>query len=379
MTRAGSTVPHLPKKIRAAHAALVFFIAIAACGDSSGPRPTELEIVSRGRAERGLTLVLRAVTGPADTASAAAVAWSISPGDAGTLRGDTLRLLRAGRVEITALFDGRRATRTLEIAAPPMIVFDMIVDGNRDIYRAALDGGDVERLTTHPRDDHDPTAAGGTIVFVSNRDGNAELYSLPLAGGTERRLTSTSADEMHPSLSADGRRLAFARGVGLSKVYIANADAGGAVRPDPFHGHDGTLENAPAWHPDGQTLAFSSTAGGNPDIHRWNGGTAALLVGGSRGEFEPAWSPDGRQLAFGSTRSGDPDLYLLNIADGIVTRLTDRPGSDGYPAWLQDGRIVYVAFEGTTRTLRWLDPSNPGQTHTIPLPGEPGNPAPLPR
>jgi Tol biopolymer transport system component len=326
--------------------------------------------------ERGVPIVLRAVAASGVAIPPDIVAWSVRPAAAGTITGDTLRPTMHGQIEIIAeLVDGARSTRVIEIATPPHIVFDMVIAGNRDVWRAALDGSDMVRLTTHTAADYDPTIAGSKVVFVSERDGNAELYSVELSGKSEHRLTTTSMHERYPALSPDGERLAFARGSGLTRVYVANADAGNAVRPDPNHGRDGSLEIAPAWRPDNRTLAFVSTATGNPDIFLWNGGQAVQIVSGGDGEFEPAWSPDGRYIAFASTRDGEPDLYMMDIETGAVTRLTDRPGSDGFPAWLPDGRIVYVAYVDGRRTLRWLDPANPAVTYPIPLPGEPGNPS----
>ncbi|HEX6940943.1 MAG TPA: hypothetical protein VF158_16110 [Longimicrobiales bacterium] len=366
-------------------AAVALLLAAAACGGRAGTEPDPPDgdalaaIVAVGRLERGLPVVLRAVTSAGDTLPPGSVSWRVDPADAGALSGDTLRLERAGPVHVTALRDGDELGRTLDVAVPPLILFDMVVDGNRDLYRAALDGGDLERLTTHAGADSDPTVAGDVVVFVSDRDGNGELYALSLAGGGEDRLTTTVDPEKHPALSPDGTRLAFARGYGLARVYVAAADASGAERPDPAHGHDGTLELSPAWSPDGESLAFVSTAAGNPDIFRWSGGPATLLEGGSGGEFEPAWSPDGRWIAFASTRDGDAELYLLRLSDGAVTRLTEREGSDGQPAWLADGRIVYVAYTGTTPSLRWLDPERPGEAHAIPLPGPARNPVAVPQ
>jgi len=65
-------------------------------------------------------------------------------------------------------------------------------NGNRDIYRAALDGKDTVRLTSDPGDDQHPTERAGTVVFTSYRDGNGELYAVPSIGGGEQRLTTTA-------------------------------------------------------------------------------------------------------------------------------------------------------------------------------------------
>ena len=62
-----------------------------------------------------------------------------------------------------ALFLGCTATEAPKVAPPPAIVFDWLRNGNRDIYRAALDGRDVVRLTSNSGDDQHPTEAAGVI------------------------------------------------------------------------------------------------------------------------------------------------------------------------------------------------------------------------
>lgn len=369
-----------PLRRLACTAALLAGVGAACAGDPVEIEPpAHLEVVYEGRAERGLTVVLRATRAVGDTVSPGAARWRVEPADAGAWSGDSLRLTRSGQIRVVAEHEGDSGWVSLDVATPPAILFDMVVGGNRDLYRATLDGGGLERLTTHSAADYSPTIAGKGVVFVSERDGNRELYSLRLDGGAEERLTLTADPELQPALSPDGKRLAFVRGSGLSRLYVASSDASGAVRPDTMHGHGGTLEIAPAWSTDSQRLVFVSTADGNPDLYLWDGGAATFLEGRAAGEFEPAWSPDGGRIAFASNRTGDVELYLLHLGAGSVVRLTEREGSDGQPAWLGDGRIVYVAYTGTTPELRWLDPEAPGVTYPIPLPGEPRNPVAVPQ
>src|SRR5699024_5276040 len=117
--------------------------------------------------------------------------------------------LRTGELTFTAFLSGRTASVTAMVAAPPVVVFDRFVDGNRDIWAVALDGEDLRRLTTHSSHDSDPSSAAGIVTFVSYRNGNADLYSVPLDGGDERRLTTGARNEASPSMSSDGRRVVY--------------------------------------------------------------------------------------------------------------------------------------------------------------------------
>jgi hypothetical protein len=64
---------------------------------------------------------------------------------------------------------------------------------------------------------------------------------------------------------------------------------------------------------------------------------------------DPRLSPDGRSLAvaFDAARNGQYAIYVIDIARGLRTRLTDS-GDDQYPVWTPDGkRITYVSAKGT--------------------------------
>lgn len=356
-------------------------VLLGACGDGLTDRPApDLVLSTAGRAERGLVLELAATVG-GDAVPPAEIRWTVEPAGAAELVGaNRLRLREAGAVTLRAAHGARTAQMQVAVSVPPSIVFEWRgLFASTDVYRAALDGRDMVRLTQSVWDDFDPTVAGGSLVFLSRRDGNSELYSVPLAGGTERRLTQTAADEITPALSPDGTRLLFGRG-SPPTLFLARADA---TAPEPLAsslGEAGTTEASGAWSPTGDRVAFVSTAEGNPDVYLWTGaGTPTRIVSGSAHDGEPAWSPDGTRIAFVSARDGNLELYMLTLASGQLMRLTHRIGAEGFPVWLRDGRIVYVEYTGAGRRLMWLDPERPTETHEIPLPaGEASNPAALP-
>jgi len=351
----------------------------AGCGESTGPDDVAIEIV--GRVERSAVVTLSA-TFHGRMLADSEVTWTAEPaGAVSFLAGGSALLVQSGQVTLSAKTAVVIGSRTFEVAVPPAIVFDLLRDGNRDIYRAALDGLDRVRLTTHTGDDSDPTAVGDGVVFVSYRDGNGELYVTSLSGGTPSRLTFTNVAEAGPALSWDGGWLAYTRSDGgVPKLYVGQSDGSGALRVTGNFGFAGSIEASPSWAPLGDRLAFVSTSEGTADLFTYTSSTgdfAALVPdSASSAEVEPAWSPDGAWVAFVSDRTGDTELHVLEVATGALSQLTNRPGSDGHPTWVPDGRLVYVAWTDGTPRLRWLDPQVPDVIHEIDVgPGEPRHPA----
>ena len=372
--------------------------ALAAIGCGAGTEqiggPTEpvgetpaamvARLVVAGRTERGGTITITGRDGT-DSLPGGQLRLAVAPADAATLEADgTIRLLRTGSLTIGATFpDGRVVTTICTVVAPPVLVFDLVVDDNRDIYAVALDGGDLRRLTNDAADDASPSAARGTVVFSSYRTGQGDLYAMPLAGGEPRRLTATSEPDATPALSTDGRRLAFVRpSRGVERIWVADADGTGALRltsdgPD----NAGAPEGTPRWGA-GAVLAYTSTDGGQADVAV--AAATALPAAPVRlasnaataPDVEPAWSVDGTRIVFVSTRDGVPALYVAEAGGFTATRLSMPGVSVSQPTWLSDGRIAFVSQRPTGATLVWIDPMIPAELHEIRVPGQrPGHPA----
>jgi len=104
---------------------------------------------------------------------------------------------------------------------------------------------------------------------------------------------------------------------------------------------------APAWAPDGKTLAV----GMNGSIWRVDpaSGLATELTYNKRYHSSPAWSPDGKWLVY----MADEDhkriqLELLNVATGEITNLTDDKQVYADPTFSPDGK--YLAYVSTKPT-----------------------------
>ena len=66
------------------------------------------------------------------------------------------------------------------------------------------------------------------------------------------------------------------------------------------------------------------------------------LTGRDIGESNPAWSPDGNRIAFTSTTDNGAELFVYWLAEGRVARLTQLDRSPRDLRWSPDGS--YIAF-----------------------------------
>ncbi len=190
-------------------------------------------------------------------------------------------------------------------------------------------------------------ALTGGVLLRDLRAGTTELVSVPPAAGVTTDLAS-----YNPSVSDDGRRVAFES---LANT-LSDADADGTFAPDVF------LRDL-----DARTTTLLSA-----------GEISGHAVG-------PAISADGRRVAFSAfpfAPTGPDGTYVHDAAAGTTTLVSRAAGAEGAPArgilrttrrCRRTGR--YVAF---TAYRTGLEP-NGGQTYGVfrrdvlgPPPGEPG-------
>lgn len=182
------------------------------------------------------------------------------------------------------------------------------------------------------------------------------------ADGTGRRLIPTGPSQAQwPAWSPDGRRIAFAtqgaavvryhhRVVARSSVYVVSLDGTGRT----LVARDAS---APAWSPDGRTIAYESACDGvrlvtsdGVDVTPGKAaGKACPVIGPHTGHAVPAWSPDGTALAIAT-----PKGVYVTAADGTGTRRATAVSSlgifgSGRAAWTPDaggGRRLVVRPKG---------------------------------
>jgi Tol biopolymer transport system component len=180
--------------------------------------------------------------------------------------------------------------------------------------------------------------ANSTIAYVCFVDNYDELCLMNGDGSNQRQLTETSVTDFYPSISVDGRLLAFSsiRDVRRFDIYLMAIQSGNILRVTRNMGDN----YAPEISPDGTRIVFVSTFGGGQDI--WvmdaDGSNLAQLTFTEADDIDPTWSPDGQQIAFASNRNGLTDLYVMNADGSNVRQMTFDVNLGGRSDWSNDGR-----------------------------------------
>ena len=195
-------------------------------------------------------------------------------------------------------------------SAKPLVVPAFVVVGDTagtaQLFR--VDGGIITRLSTTAGNDVDPKSAAGRIVFSSDRNANYEVYIEDITATVSRRVTNSVAQDDHPALSPNGTAIVFVSNrSGTPRLWSIPAPALDAQTFDvptalATGSNTAVPEGAPAWSPDGATLAFNSTRGGTSQIFTMNaaGGPAVQVTNEVGGAFDPVWSADGGTIVYTS-------------------------------------------------------------------------------
>ena len=187
---------------------------------------------------------------------------------------------------------------------------------------------------------------GSRLAYVDDRGGSPQLWTWDVTSGERQPLTAHPTGVGGPAWSPDGTRLAVIADAAQrldAPVPIEEADP--RRRVVRVRGQRHKVEGR-GW----------LTADG-PRRHLWlvDAATGSLqqLTDGDAEVEAPAWSPDGRTMAFMADRSADRDrnfggeaIHLVDVTTRAGQRLTAEGVTCANPAWSPDGgRIAYLRAE----------------------------------
>jgi Tol biopolymer transport system component/predicted Ser/Thr protein kinase len=205
-----------------------------------------------------------------------------------------------------------------------------------------LGDGATRMLYSHAPYIWAPTVSpdGREVAFSRGEvDGSWHIWTMPVAGGTPRRLTATAAGEVYPRYTPDGASVLYHTWSGPRSIWLVPA-AGGVARPLRASSDQG--EGFADVSPDGRWVAFARTEALAERVYVISiDGRGERLLTESPATV-PRWSPDGRRIAFSPSRGFSGGIFVVN-ADGTGERRLTTSG--GWPVWWPDGkRIGFLAL-----------------------------------
>lgn len=187
-------------------------------------------------------------------------------------------------------------------------------------------------------------SSNGRIAFSSNRDGNYEIYTMNPDGSNQTRLTNSSGYNNEPAWSPDGTKIAFgSTRDGGWRIYFMNADGSEQTRLTNID------SDKPVWAPDSQSIVFSGD--GEIWVVSVNNSEITRLTNSPATDGYPAWSPDGSRIAFLSHTEEGTELLVINPGGSNQTKLADNAAWANFPTWSPDGkRIAFNArYDGYSK------------------------------
>jgi TolB protein len=173
------------------------------------------------------------------------------------------------------------------------------------------------------------------LIYSTAGGSYAQIFIANVDGSNWRRISSVRAIEVEPKVNPKtGSDLVFVSGrSGPPQVYRMNIDGADIVR---LTTGEGEAVN-PAWHPDGQKIAFAWTRGfepGNYNIFIMDVASRAVtqLTHGVGRNENPVWGPDGLHIVFSSKRGRTIQLFTM-LADGTQQKQLTTLGNNEKPVW----------------------------------------------
>jgi TolB protein len=206
-----------------------------------------------------------------------------------------------------------------------------------------------ERLTDDGGHKFSPQFTGGEEILYTLFDGVTlmRLMRLRVARGVSEPLhKEASRSELDPTMSADGRYLAFVqlRGTLSLGLQVLDLKRNTSAEVPPESGFCGL--RSPAIAPDNTRVLYSFATGGRQKLFSVNmdGGDRRLLTDGIGIDNWPDYSHDGKQVVFSSSRGGGFDVYIMKANGSEMRRLTSGPFRNVRPRFSPDGK--HIAFTG---------------------------------
>ncbi|MBK5254659.1 MAG: PD40 domain-containing protein, partial [Vicinamibacteria bacterium] len=221
-----------------------------------------------------------------------------------------------------------------------------------DLWAVSTEGGLARRLTSHPAQESDPTLSpdGKTVAFTARYEGPVEVYTMPVEGGVPTRRTYESEPSFATTWTPSGDLVYTTQHFATlqdSQLVSLNLKTGERTRVPLSQATEGSYDAS------GRTLYFVRPAFHNNVTKRYKGGQARKIWKFTEGAKEaqvltqsydgeshsPLWWKS--RVYFVSDRDGTMNIWSMDETGGDLRQHTMHAGWDVKRPALDAGRLVY--------------------------------------
>ena len=246
------------------------------------------------------------------------------------------------------------AVRTLAIVAlvpilAALVIYFLTIRFRNTTPPRAIKSFTFTQLTDQPGPEFFPTLSpdGRSVAYASHASGNWDIYLQRVGGRNPINLTKDSpADDSQPAFSPDGERIAFRSERDGGGIYLMGATGESLVRVSD-------LGYSPSWSPDGKQLIVGTEKIPQPSTRPttsqlWiidiDTGQHRMISEGDA--LQPSWSPHKQRIAYWSRppKYGQREaIYTIPAGGGAPVAVTNGANSDVNPVWSPDGKYIYFS------------------------------------
>ncbi len=228
----------------------------------------------------------------------------------------------------------------------------VVFSAEGDIWIVPLAGGLAQRLTTHAEEERFPTISpdGKTIAFSASYEGPTEIYTMPITGGLPIRWTYESDFSIANCWTPDGKIVYDTRAYATlpnRQLVTINTKIKQKKRIPLSQASEASFDDS------GNTVYFVRPSYHDNVTKRYKGGTARQIWKFTKGSTEavqltlgyageshhPMWS-NGR-VYFITDRDGIMNIWSIDDNGNDLTQHTNHASFDIRYANLSNGNIVY--------------------------------------
>ena len=207
------------------------------------------------------------------------------------------------------------------------------------------------------------------LIAFSGQSNFGALWEISLARPNQIEKLPVGQDATDLARDPAGPGLAFVHGSSNTSIWRLELSAS----PPQARKLVGSSreESSPTISPDGRHIAFESTRSGEREI--WvcdaDGSNARQLTDFRQPSTgTPRWSPDGKLIAFDRRVEGEASLYVVDPNGGAPRKLNIDVHDNSVPSWSHDGAWIYfINGSDAYKPAVWKVPSNGG--HAVQIAG----------